>query len=48
MQKNQITGQPVSYLSDLSHMIGEDDHEIEWCKKSQKLQARRWRKILRD
>lgn len=48
MQKYQITGQPVSYLSDLSNMIDEDNSDSDWREKSRKLQARRWRKILRD
>lgn len=47
MQKYHVMGQPTSYMNHLSSVMYEES-EDEWKDKAKRLQARRWRKILRD
>lgn len=42
----QLTGKPTWYVDQVAHDIDEDDRF--WREKAERLQARRWKKILRS
>lgn len=44
----QLTGKPVSYINDVAHDIDVVGSDIDWHDKAVRLQARRWKKILRS
>lgn len=40
-------GQPANYVHNISGDLEDEDVNNDWREKSRKLQARRWRKIMR-
>ena len=47
MKNYHVMGQPTSYMNHLSSAMFEAESEDDWKDKARKLQARRWRKIMR-